>query len=156
MLSSLDPEHCLFLQLWRNLPIQAPTCNTRHNSCFSISSSKAVSLPTSPPHVRWILLYWYMPPVDFFFPDLSHSISHKLFAFAIATVQCSATVLSSEPQTLLMGKPCWTCFTFCTRFAAICRTTSSNQGIISPFFVSRNYAITRPCTFVPDGCSTTA
>ena len=71
-------------------------------------------------------------------------------------IQCSATVLSSQPQTLLMGKPCWTCFTFCTRFAAICPTTSSNQGIISPFFVDRNFAITRPCTFVPDGCSTTA
>ena len=33
------------LMLWRNLPIQPPTRNTRHSSCFSSSSSKTSLFP---------------------------------------------------------------------------------------------------------------
>ena len=44
---------------------------------------------------------------------------------------------------------------FATRFGAMCADTSSNLGIVNPFFARRDFAASKPW-FVPEGCWTTA
>ena len=62
-----------------------------------------------------------MPPVDSFFLDLPHLISHELLVFAVSTdpVQCYCAV---QPTIIISygENPSGLLWRFCTRFAAIC------------------------------------
>ena len=111
---------------------QLGPCHQRAGKYTNISSPN--------PHVRWILLCWYMPPVNLFFLNLPYSISHELFVFAISTdpVQCYWAIQTTINTSY--GKTLKTSF----RFAAICPANSSKRGIVSPFITSRDSAVTRP------------
>ena len=142
------------LMLWRDLPIQAPTRNTRHSSCFSNSSSKTslfsvFSLAVfrscgfanqlGPCHQRPVNLLTSPPrlPTSAGFSSVGTCLQLICFSWIFLTrfpTNClcrhfhgSGPVLPCYPANykhFLRENPC-------TRFAAIRPATSSKRGIVS-------------------------
>ena len=69
-------------------------------------------------------------------PDLSNSISHKLFVISTPFNPLSGYMLSSQPYMLLIVNPCRASFNLSSTLVAMYPATNPSLGVVTPFFVS--------------------
>ena len=65
-----------------------------------------------------------------------------------------STLLSSQPNTLVIGNPCGASFTLFTRSVAMCPATNSSLGKVKTVFASLDFEVTRSWVMLDDWCVT--